>query len=1094
MQNELRSSASAPETLGVVAAPPLGIGLARPLVAKSDDRQSQALAGVKVSKDDIILKPRKEGSPHLLFSSDTSSVWNLKRGHARSSTVHPPSRNLADHVPKWNRFEPLCDSAPRDPPVRPHVDKVALEKEWDSLKKQKRREVEFKRGKIVKHQGQRLSQTYASAATVALLPQRPEQVAKCVTENTNAQNLPRSDVSTRLPVFHEEEIQFPVFHDEPVSWPIYEGPMEREVDPPILPVANLENRKIRRRLVPYFIPSISTLPILALYNDRLLLENNEFYAKQKRCIEAHLTDSEVMLPEGLVDELGAYWANKPHSSKEYMVSFIVCSQKTKVMILTPEQEAVANIYAPLAAALKYFPLTGDSHKVMSQDYYSSYALFKTFERAQNFVMNLSGFVQWLLLFFLFVACSGFVVACYWLGWLITFLSVNSEVILTLLNRVISGTVVRMSLFTHNLHYAPFYEELIKRVPYVGWLFPWVEFCVYMRRFRKDPGMFPNVPVYAFIIARLLCVWLHYVFAGAPFVLGVLMHMLNNMLAETGLHPVDFLVWPAYRSNVVMAISEVKKQPLVNVIVPKPSGDNEMRAGAKMRLCGELRGNLRLKAPDECRGHQFLFFGDSGQYGPNGYASNQVNEEQAVYHRVVKQTTPPDIDRLRELFAWVKEPENFRELFGKRVKVHSFIPDAYLKGSNASPSVKRILTKTFETLRQAGYDEESILTRSERYSWTTRSSFVKVENNLYCSPAGIKLKAPRMIQGARPEFICLVGPWIAAFQQLIKRRWGLQNFMTFTSGLSPLNCARKIDVPGWRIVEDDLAAYDSSICKEWCEFEVWLCKQFGAPRAVLDLMEANISTHGYTHHGWQYSVQGTRKSGDPYTSLMNSIINGLAHLFIYCTLTGRSVAEARHHIAMILQGDDNALAHSDNCEFPWAKEMARLGFESKAIYRESMYTVEFCSNRLYETNKGWVFGPKPGKVLAKLGYVINPPEGVSRESMMRGIALGLRKQCSFIPPIMCVLDRVLELTEGHEAYFERKRWENFDVVGKPGFELLQATPSVWYGLHEQYGWNSSMQLWLETFMSTFQFGDSLDQTYLNVLFDRDTSADKLIFGA
>jgi len=40
----------------------------------------------------------------------------------------------------------------------------------------------------------------------------------------------------------------------------------------------------------------------------------------------------------------------------------------------------------------------------------------------------------------------------------------------------------------------------------------------------------------------------------------------------------------------------------------------------------------------------------------------------------------------------------------------------------------------------------------------------------------------------------------------------------------------------------------------------------------------FSTKGYGQQGLKYVVEGTRKSGDPNTSLGNTIINGLTHLF------------------------------------------------------------------------------------------------------------------------------------------------------------------------------------------------------------------------
>jgi hypothetical protein len=127
------------------------------------------------------------------------------------------------------------------------------------------------------------------------------------------------------------------------------------------------------------------------------------------------------------------------------------------------------------------------------------------------------------------------------------------------------------------------------------------------------------------------------------------------------------------------------------------------------------------------------------------------------------------------------------------------------------------------MEKEGYDEHTVLTKEELYKWTTRSSFVKVENNLYQSPAGITIKAPRMIQGAQPEYIVLVGPWIASLQILMKRRWGLKNFLCFTSGLSASSLAQYVLRKGWKMLEDDLGKFDTSIREEWCHYELWLCK-------------------------------------------------------------------------------------------------------------------------------------------------------------------------------------------------------------------------------------------------------------------------------
>jgi hypothetical protein len=426
-----------------------------------------------------------------------------------------------------------------------------------------------------------------------------------------------------------------------------------------------------------------------------------------------------------------------------------------------------------------------------------------------------------------------------------------------------------------------------------------------------------------------------------------------------------------------------------------------------------------------------------------------------------------------------------------VKSVSF--ETYLERSNASPSVKKTLRACKARLDADGISEDSKLSRRQLYQYTYRSSFVKVENDLYSSPSGRKDKAPRLIQGAQPEFICLVGPWIMALQDLLKRRWNTDNFICFTSGVSAEKAANHVTTGTGRWLEDDLGKFDSSIRRPWCEFEVWLCKKMGAPRAVLDLMTANISTHGSTHHGWRYKCDGTRKSGDPYTSLMNSIVNGLSHLYLYCKWTNKTVDQARDSLRMLVQGDDNCMRHAEMTKFPWREGMAGLGFDSEAIYRNHPNEVEFCSCRLYLVEEGfWVFGPKPGRVLAKFGYIINPPANVSRESMMRGVALGLKKGCSYIPPINSVIERVLQLTDGHQAWFERKQFAPFAEEPLKPKVYYSAGVDVMLNLDMNYDWDYGKQAHFDKRVSQLELGDCLG-SYSELLFDRDTSGPQTIFG-
>jgi hypothetical protein len=367
-----------------------------------------------------------------------------------------------------------------------------------------------------------------------------------------------------------------------------------------------------------------------------------------------------------------------------------------------------------------------------------------------------------------------------------------------------------------------------------------------------------------------------------------------------------------------------------------------------------------------------------------------------------------------------------------------------------------------------------------HDWTKRKSFTKVEHACYRTPLGRKMKAPRLIQGASPYFIVLVGPWMMSFQTHVKRWWSLSGSICFTSGVSAGAAAEFVNRPGWTILEDDVGAWDASVDEIWLEFELWLFSFFGCPCAVVQLIKANINTHGVTSHGIKYKRRGMRKSGDPYTSVGNSIINGCIHLYIYCDATGYTVLIAKMTLRMLVQGDDNIMVYTCTVVIDWVFQMSEFGFNSEAIYRDDLTSAEFCSNLFYQTQAGWVLAPKPGKVISKLGYFISPPKHVSAKALVRGTALGLYVGCFHIPPLRAYLDRLLYLTDGVDPWFspEFEHW-------KMRYSLNHCTPDTWLTLTRRYEWTHDCQRVFELNLVNSSLGSDHICPLFDLLCDRDT---------
>lgn len=491
----------------------------------------------------------------------------------------------------------------------------------------------------------------------------------------------------------------------------------------------------------------------------------------------------------------------------------------------------------------------------------------------------------------------------------------------------------------------------------------------------------------------------------------------------------------------------------------------------------------IKKPLTGKQEQLAF--DSGLYAPVAFASCKENEKIALDCRVLSEQLPaPD---LLNCLAWINS--NMEQLLPRVHQVRPVSMDDYFHRVGSSPSVVRKLKEAHQRLQLAGITSETTLTSAQIRTFTKRSAFVKVENLSYHSPLGLKEKAPRLIQGATPEFVVLVGPWIMALQDVVCRRLRPGNSnMVFTSGQSAEVIAECVtSVPGLSGF-DDIATFDLDQSAPWGDAFVKWSKRWGAPVATRQLLKGNVHTHGSTHHGWNYKCLGTRKSGDPYTSLFNTLINLFSHMYIFCKNTGLTPRETVGRFVMVAQGDDNAFSHSGQDQIPWRRDMLALGFDSEATYC-GLEELDFCSMRMYQTDQGWVFGPKPGRVLCRFGYAINRPANVTPAQYVRGVVKGQYQSGKFIPILKEFYDRLLLLTseaEGKEytaRTYERHRLR----VAREHTGI-----GIMYCLTANYYWCFDRQKKFRELLSTMQIGDVWPAWVQQLLLDRDTDGLKVTY--
>jgi len=184
--------------------------------------------------------------------------------------------------------------------------------------------------------------------------------------------------------------------------------------------------------------------------------------------------------------------------------------------------------------------------------------------------------------------------------------------------------------------------------------------------------------------------------------------------------------------------------------------------------------------------------------------------------------------------------------------------------------------------------------------------------------------------------------------------------------------------------------------------------------------------------------------------------------------------------MLVQGDDSAIRHSGP-RINFATDILALGFEGKCIYHNNLQDLEFCSSFLLPCDKGYVFVPKPGKLLCKFGYFINPPLTVNPKSLIRGVCLGL-KHLRFLSIYRRFLDTV-EQWCGNVSVFEPPNLEHKYV-----FSEVASVVETEFFLRERYMMHNELFEKAVASLCSWSFNESS----LELIFDRDTDGPKDVY--
>jgi hypothetical protein len=418
-------------------------------------------------------------------------------------------------------------------------------------------------------------------------------------------------------------------------------------------------------------------------------------------------------------------------------------------------------------------------------------------------------------------------------------------------------------------------------------------------------------------------------------------------------------------------------------------------------------------------------------------------------------------QLREKHAWLW-PEVKAKLWDGDLR-----PVDFLEWKARFPQISQRLDDAHEGVRQG--------IRDLRFS---AEAFIKQENAVTLTPfTDNSDKDARLIQGRNDSIKVFSGPQTLAVHKLMRAVLQLDKFHRFLPvvygpGLTAeeLGQWKKESLDDVRLVsgeeaisfEGDASRWDCHVHRGMLEAQTEVYRElFPGEDNFLRAMEERHGTtrKGCTKLGARYRVTGTVFSGDGDTTSANTfghymIFVRVLTLMLVDKFGTRDCYSLDQALALpfraIVMGDDMLVITSPTL-LPTIRQLVEqvttfAGHEYKFKYGHHMLG-EFCSGRFYPVvdGSGYVFGPKPGRVLAKTFWSRTAYRRAKQLGWVRGVAMSLDKACAFVPVLRVLIPIILGLTDGARVIEDKQTRRHFETQ-----EVHRADNRVWLMMYHVYG--------------------------------------------
>jgi hypothetical protein len=375
------------------------------------------------------------------------------------------------------------------------------------------------------------------------------------------------------------------------------------------------------------------------------------------------------------------------------------------------------------------------------------------------------------------------------------------------------------------------------------------------------------------------------------------------------------------------------------------------------------------------------------YNPYSYCSNWHNERAFLHLRILRPTHIPDDETQANFEKFVLV--NFKYLFPGH-----FDHQTIFKTTNYQLWLLRFPEST-RRLLQLAHESELAGDYINWFHVYRHSAFVKREKSH-------KDGKPRGITSATPFYNQKIGPTVHAASLYIQTLWTPRHFITYSPGLNSVQIGAWLAMRGVITIVaqgQDYGVFDTTM-RQWHQSVALTTSiMLGmSPDAVFHIRKNQSRSYGRTHAGGIYRTESIVNSGDPTTTYINTLFNGLVKAFVICSVNKyrdcRPLLQPPHQQPYsVIAGGDDSLTLRKKSNLPLTPDLEQLlglnpEYEPCCAPTDSTFLSAVFVPVRVNGDPSYALIPKPGRLLTRFGYSLIPPKKTKYLQYVRGSALGL----------------------------------------------------------------------------------------------------------